>query len=154
MKWFSTKEDPSGFVQANVPNAYALRRESRHCRSCGCHFKVDFSAGDDLVAFQDTQGSEFRWLPTYEKGGYLDLLPRLVTDYADGKQITYHVARAFEAAFDLIQERPASGGWFHTWHVKGCPSCGSREVVTEGVSIRKNPRLTWMRYNLSRLRTE
>jgi hypothetical protein len=149
LSWFSKRDSSGCFVSAKVPKHYAIRREYRRCNACDISFEVNFSAADDLVPFQDSSSSEIRWMPTYENGGYLDLLELLVPAYSQGDRITHRVSQAFESAFEVIQEKPLSGGMFRIWAVGGCPSCGSCDkIIIESNSILRRPPLTWIRYDL------
>jgi hypothetical protein len=143
----------NNFVLPKVPNSYSVRNETRVCNDCGCNHNITFSAGDDLVAFQDTKSGEVRWLPTYEEGGFLDLLRKLVPDYSDEQGITHRVSQDFEKVFDRIQERISPEGVFRIQVVRGCPNCGSRKVIVERSTIEKNPSVEWIRYDLSRAST-
>ena len=149
MNWFSVKSD--GFFQPKVPKEYAIRREDRSCRDCGERFTIDFPSGDIIAAYKDTMSDELRWFPTYESGGYLDLLEQFVPEFTTQNRMTPSIFQKFEGLFDVIQERPATGGHFRACARLGCLNCGSLEVFTDRETIIHRPRLSWMRYDLRRL---
>jgi hypothetical protein len=148
MRFFSRRQK---FTRARIPKMYLIYRETRSCRDCGCEYDVDFSRDEELMCFKDTLSTELRWMPIDEKGGFTELFKRLLP--ADVCESVGAYA-AFDVAFEVIQERPRSGGFFHIRWEHGCHKCQSRRVVPIGSRVLERPRLKWMRYDLSRLDSE
>jgi hypothetical protein len=48
------------------------------CENCGNVFELTFTNGYDVIKLKEINGDEIRWLPTYGKGGYLDLITKLI----------------------------------------------------------------------------
>ena len=134
---------------------YLIYRETRRCAECGCVFDADLSRDGELMCFKDTKSTELRWLPILGKGGFDELRKRLATAekrVAIGEHTRPY--ETFEAVFDLIQERPESGGFFRVRWELYCHQCQSKGLVAIGARVFTKPRLKWMRYDLSRLESE
>ena len=99
-----------------------------------------------LVKFIDQVSKEVRWLPTFEKGGYLDMVKQLVPDSSPDKQITMKDSATFQERFAEIQERSPLGGIFVLAIGCPCPECGSRNQTLEKECVLDRPSLKWMRY--------
>ena len=61
-----------------LPEKYWVNQLNYKCESCGNSFEVFLPNGNDIVKFREINGSEIRWLPTYNKGGYIDLMTKII----------------------------------------------------------------------------
>jgi len=135
------------WIQARTPSSYWTREDTVRCRTCSCEFTARFAHGNEVVKFaEDDGGIEERWLPTFEPGGYLDLLERLVPGYTKDQRVTMPISRKFEAAFKEIQERSAAGKTFSVAVGYRCHNCGSSSVDLVKEQIIDSPLLNWLRY--------
>lgn len=135
------------WINVNVPSSYSIRNDVYRCRVCGTIFDAFFSNGNELVKFIEDNGTEVRWLPTFEAGGYLDLVEKLVPGYKKTQSINMSISRRFEAAFKTIQEHSNAGNTFSLAVGSRCPSCNSdnKELLSE--KILESPTLAWLRYS-------
>jgi len=134
------------FIEAERPRSYHILRQSLLCRDCGNRFECLVSADNLLVKFIDQETGVIRWLPTYERGGYLDLISQLVPGFGRNDEITMQVFKRFEESFRQIQE-PATGG--NTYTVENmilCPKCSSSSTVIMDEEVLDTPEVCWMRY--------
>jgi rubredoxin len=136
----------NNWVNVPIPKTYMIRKNVYQCKVCGREFASFFSDGNDLVKFVENNGKEIRWLPTFERGGYLDLMSALVPGYKEGQNITMFDAKKFEKLFKEIQEPSKSGNYFSVAVGCRCPDCNSdkKELISE--EILDSPELEWLRY--------
>jgi hypothetical protein len=136
-------------LHPTIPKAYWIREDLVRCKQCTAEFKVQFAHGNEVVKFIEDGGYEDRWLPTFEKGGYLDLLERLVAGYRREQQITMPIAKRFESAFKGIQEVSSAGKPFSVAIGARCPHCSSASVDVLDEQILASPPLKWLCYQSS-----
>jgi hypothetical protein len=105
-----------------------------------------FANGNEVVKFSEDGGREIRWLPTFEAGGYLDLMEKLVPGYRKDQSITMPIARKFEAEFKKIQELSASGNTFSVAVGCRCPTCAANNAENILEEVIESPLLDWLRY--------
>lgn len=139
----------NNWVEVQIPSSYSIRKESFKCRSCGTVFSSLFSNGNDLVKFTEDGGTEVKWLPTFEQGGYLDILEEVVPGFKKNQSVTMAVAKKFESSFKNMQEPSKAGNTFSVAVGCRCPSCNSdnKELLSE--EVLESPKLDWLRYQLN-----
>jgi uncharacterized protein with PIN domain len=135
------------WIQAAVPVSFWIRKDFYRCRACGTEYACVFANGNEIVKFSEDGGHEVRWLPTFEVGGYLDLMERLVAGYRRDQKITMPIAKKFESEFKKIQELSASGNTFSVAVGCRCPKCSANnaEIILEEVF--ESPPVDWLRYS-------
>lgn len=134
------------YVQPSPPTRYILKQTAYRCGACGAEFRVRTPQDNDLVKYIEPVSGEERWMPTYGEGGYLQMMKRLVPEFASGKGITMAVSRKFETAFALIQERSKAGQPFRLFIRPMCPKCGSTDLTITSETCLNSPPVCWMRY--------
>lgn len=135
------------YTQALIPKQYHIREVHYYCLNCSAEFIVRYPIGNELVKYVDaTNAGDERWLPTYEAGGYLELVERLVDRFSQDKPITMDVSRDFEAAFALMQEPGHSGRPFKLFVKTLCPKCNGTDLRVEQEKVLDTPELKWMKY--------
>ena len=89
------------------------------------------------------ENGEKRFLPTYGKYGYLDLLGRLVSDWNPAKPITESVSNQFIAELQNITP----------YQIKEyqliCPSCGSTAIQVMKKTAQYGRTVKWLEINQS-----
>ncbi len=134
------------FTQAAIPSSYQVRLDNCLCQDCHHEYECMMALDNVLVKFIDEASGEERWMPTFEKGGYLDLMSRLVPGSSPENEITMKDSGIFLKCFAEIQERPSSGGEFTFAMGCPCPKCGSRNHALVSKTVLDMPSLKWMRY--------
>lgn len=134
-------------MMSKVPEIVQLVETILRCPDCGAIFTCRTSEDNMLVKFVDDSGTEEAWLPTFEEGGYLDVVEQCVPGFSRDQQITMQIFQRFEEKFRELLHKPASGG---EWKVASgcfCPCCknANTEILSERIVI--NPKVTWISYN-------
>src|SRR5690606_20403333 len=83
------------WVEPSIPSSFWMRQVSCKCMSCGTEYECDLASGNEIIKFSEDGGGEVKWLPVFERGGYMELLEKLVPDYSRKDKITMSVARIF-----------------------------------------------------------
>jgi len=134
------------YIKAEIPNSYWAKKITYLCQGCGLSYSVLMPVGNEVVKYLEKNGSEERWLPTYTKGGYFDLLEKLIDGFSRDNEITASIAKEFENKFSSLQEFSSKGNSFTSIFNIHCPGCGSREKLIDKEESVKNPDVYWMRY--------
>jgi hypothetical protein len=134
------------WYSAAIPKSFNIRQDFYRCRGCGVEFSSMYSDGNDLVKFLEDGGQEVRWLPTFEEGGYLDLLERLVKGYDKSQQITMQIAKSFESEFKKIVQLSEAGKTFSVAIGCRCPNCLADNSETVEEKVLNSPQLEWIKY--------
>lgn len=133
-------------VAPQHPRVYQIRREHCQCRACGHEFTQMMAADNALIKFVNDVNTEEGWLPTYEPGGYLDLLERLVPDYHRSEPITMSISDRFTTEFRKIQQPPESGGYWNFAIGGRCVQCASKQLDVTAEELLDTPPLEWITY--------
>jgi hypothetical protein len=134
--------------QPATPPSYWVCESKRKCKNCGYEYTCVHPNGNEIVKFQEDGGVEVRWLPTFEVGGYLDLLERMVPNYSREQQITMPIVRKFESEFKIIQEHSLLGNAFNMSVCCECPRCSSIKAIVVSEITYDSPKLKWMKYKI------
>jgi len=130
--------------EPKISGAYWVNRITYKCKKCGNVFEIIFENGNELVKFEEINGNEVRWLPTYDKGGYLDLMTKLI-GYSSGDEITMAKTKAFIQELNKHCEHGKTGNGFDLSTTKfECPSCKSKDKETLKEDVLTNPKLPWL----------
>jgi hypothetical protein len=134
------------YIQAEIPSIYWTRIITYLCHDCGIIYEGMMPVGNELIKFIEKDGIEERWLPTYEKGGYFDLLENLIPGFKRTNKITVQIADEFENKFYEMQE-PSTKGRTFTMNIRvRCPECNSKSIIIRNIETLVNPNIAWMRY--------
>lgn len=138
------------YNHAERPVKYWVRKIECKCNFCETIFSDELPHGNEVIKFVEVEGKEVRWLPTYGKGGYFDLLKLLVPEFdAKKKEITMSISNKFQSAFEKIQQFSANGSKFRFAIGVSCPKCRSRDIKIVAEKILLAPPLNWMKYRLN-----
>ena len=131
----------------NVPETYWITATHYRCRPGAHEFSWHWAEGGEIVKFVNTVGREERWLPTYGRYGYLELLERLVPGFLRDHEIGYEVANKFR---QVLMELQSSVGLKDVYTVDErpptCPTCNTRELDEISHEVTVNPPVTWLDY--------
>ncbi len=135
-----------------LPNKYWVTQFTYKCQSCGFVFASCIPNDDGLVKFQEKNGDEVKWLPMYNKGGYIDLMKRIL-DYEG--PIDMCISDKFIAELQKHIEKSSSGNEFYlSYHRAICPQCNSNRINTMKEIVLANPALQWMRIDRELISSE
>lgn len=135
------------YSQAERPVKYWVKNIDCKCNSCEVTFSEILPHGNEIIKFIETDGHEVRWLPTYEKGGYFELLKQLVPGFdAKSQEITMSISNKFQSAFEKIQQPSVNGKKFRFAKGVICPKCKSNDIKIISDKILLSPTLKWMKY--------
>ena len=138
-----------------ISSTYAIDRITMKCRNCSYEFKfleAGGMGGYAIIKYQEVNGEEIRWLPTYGKGGYLYLMQKLLPDFRIENEITQQIAEEFNELLKAYTEPSTRGNLFALARFpKECPSCNSKELATLEEEILDSSDATWMKIDCSLL---
>jgi hypothetical protein len=137
--------DSHEFVE--YPKSYLIIETEYECAKCSSVFECRTSNDNAVVKFVDEQFRQERWLPTFSKGGYLELVEKCVPGYRRQEELTMQVFRQFEFAFERYQHKPATGG---NWSVASgchCGCCGSSKLKYRSEKLLNSPPIEWLTYD-------
>ncbi len=134
-------------MMSKIPEFVQLIETVLRCRNCGLVFACRTSEDNALVKFVNDSGREEAWLPTFEEGGYLDVVEQCVPEYSRDQTLTMQVARTFEMKFRNFLHKPSTGG---AWKVACgccCPDCKSKSTEIQSERTVINPTINWLTYD-------
>lgn len=134
-------------MMSEVPEFFHLFESVLRCRDCGLIFVCRMSADNTLVKFVNDSGSEEAWLPTFEEGGYLDVVEQCVPEYSRNQKLTMQVFRTFEKKFRNFLHKPSTGGDWKVACGSCCPNCKSANAEIQSEQTLINPIITWITYD-------
>lgn len=134
-------------MMSNIPELVQLVETNLRCRDCGSVFACRTSEDNMLVKFIDESGKEEAWLPTFEEGGYLDVVEQCVPGYSRDQQITMQVFRKFEKKFRDFLHKPPTGGDWKVASGCNCPDCNGSNTEFQSERIVINPKVNWITYD-------
>jgi hypothetical protein len=129
------------------PTYYELTETVYRCRSCGNTFACRTSQDNLLVKFVDEGNRLESWMPTYENGGYLELLEKLVPGFHRSQQITMAVFRRFESEFEKYQHRPTPSSYWQVACGCRCTRCGGSSLEFLSETLLASPEIDWVTYD-------
>jgi hypothetical protein len=135
------------YIQAETPSTLWANKITYLCDDCATIWDVIMPIDNEFIKFVEKEGDEERWLPTYEKGGYLDLLEKLIPGFKKHNKITVHIADEFEKKFCNFQEPSSNGQIFLMNFRVRCPKCNSHSIIIRNIESVINPDISWMRYS-------
>ena len=77
-------------MMSDIPETVQLVETTLRCRECGLVFVCRTSEDNLLVKFVDESGKEEAWLPTFEEGGYLEVVERCLSVWNIRSEATSH----------------------------------------------------------------
>lgn len=129
------------FMEISADN-YCVDELNCVCKTCTKKFSECVPSNYELVCFLLENG-EKRFLPTYGKYGYLDLLGRLVSDWNPAKPITKSVSNQFIAELQNITPYKIRESLLQ------CPSCGSSAIQVMKRTAQYGRTVKWLEINQS-----
>lgn len=134
------------FCLPEIPSIYRVNRFEEKCRKCGLEFETLLPKGDELVSFKEVGGSGERWLPTYGKGGYLDLIGKLLPG-VNNKLMTTAICSFFINELLKNYTEPSNNDKVFAMPMSKpcCPKCGSDDTETSEPQLLVSPPLNWMK---------
>ncbi|MEF2969294.1 hypothetical protein V3851_26325 [Paenibacillus sp. M1] len=134
------------YCPPEIPGIYWIKKDIYMCKSCGHEFEYFMSNGDDIVKYKEKDGYEIKWLPTYTKGGYLDLMQKLIPNFKYNDQITMRIAKEFNSKLSYYIEKSSNGKIFILDDaVVFCNRCNSKELQNVGEIILTSPQISWLK---------
>ena len=134
------------FCEPAIPERYWVNNNTYECKQCGTIFDILFPNGNDLVKFKEVEGYETKWMPSYGKGGYLDLMTKLLPGHSINDEITDKKARMFVKELNKHCEQSENGREFDIdFANQCCTHCGSGETKCISENVLTNPRLAWLK---------
>jgi hypothetical protein len=133
--------------QMTFPEFYWITETEYRCLDCQDSFSCRTSQDNVLVKFVDDENRMECWLPTFEKGGYLDLIEKCVPGFRRNDQITMKVFHIFESEFMKYQHGPKSGGFWKVACGCKCPQCRSSHLKVLSEVELESPVIDWMTYD-------
>ena len=133
------------FCYPEIPKVYWVDCFTYKCNSCGNIYDVTLPNGNDnLAKFKEKSGDEERWLPIYGRGGYVDLLNKLVPE--NSHSITMEMTKMFLVELNKYCERGINGNGFDIYLSNfNCPSCNSNNTMYLSEKVLTNPKLSWLK---------
>ncbi len=129
-----------------IPKKYGINRYFFKCNNCSMEFEFLLPNGNYLVKYEEVEGFETRWLPTYGKGGYLDLMKKLLPDFDERDEITVQIGKRFNELLQSRIELSPRGSKFTLARYKPtCPNCKSVDLITLEEEILASPEVEWLR---------
>jgi DNA-directed RNA polymerase subunit RPC12/RpoP len=129
-----------------IPQIFWINSIDYKCILCGFEFNHLAPNGDDLIKYQEENGSEIRWLPIRGKGCYLDLLSKLIPCYNPKEPITINVVKEFNKKLRMYIEPSLTGNTFILAEGKHrCPKCNSGDLVLLKEEVLVTPKIEWIK---------
>jgi hypothetical protein len=129
-----------------IPCKYWVTSIKCICKSCGHSFDLLLPKGDEIIKYQECNGNEIRWLPTYGKGGYLYLMVKLIPGFSVSDDVTMQLAKEFNKKLQLHIE-PSNNGKLFTLADKyiTCSKCKSKSIDFGKETVLVTPNLEWLK---------
>lgn len=120
-----------------LTNNYCIEELTYFCEKCQKKFFECVPSNYELVYFTLENG-EKRFLPTYGRYGYLDLLDRLVDEWKPNDEITESISIRFITELQKITPYKVM------FNEVKCPFCGNHNVLIMQRSPRFNRSIEWL----------
>ena len=138
------------FCTPEISGAHWLNCFTYECNSCGNVFDIIFADGYDLVEFEEENGGDIKYLPSYGKGSYLDLMTKLLPGHSLKDEITMAESKAFIVELNKYCEIGSHGKRFDFRHLKfECTNCKSKDIKILKEDVSKNPELSFLKIDCS-----
>lgn len=129
-----------------IPKTYWIKKIVYRCKTCGYEFEHFVPNSDDIVKYKEKDGTEIKWLPTYGKGGYLDLMCKLVLNHKLNDQITMKISKEFNSKLSNFIETSSNGKIFVLDdNLTLCANCHSKELEYIGEYMLTSPEISWLK---------
>lgn len=130
----------------DMPKVYWIKKITYRCKSCGHESEYLVPNSDDIVKYKEKDGTEIKWLPTYGKGGYLDLMCKLVPNHKFNDPITMKIAKEFNSKLSNFIETSLNGKIFILDdNLNLCDKCHSKELQYIRECILTSPEINWLK---------
>ena len=136
-----------------IPKVYWIKKIVYRCKSCGYEFEYLVPNSDDIVKYKEKGGTEIKWLPTYGKGGYLDLMCKIVPGHKVNDPITMKIAKEFNSKLSKFIETSLNGKKFTIDDNSNfCNKCNSKDVQYVRECILTSPKISWLKVSCDLLK--
>lgn len=126
-------------------NNYCINELRCFCKECKNEFIDYVPANYELVCFS-LNDHEKRFLPTYGKYGYLDLLGKLVVGWSQNDRITKEISDRFEQELQKIVPYKVKMN-----KTQCCTLCGSNKIQIMQRSFRQDIEVNWLEIDVDYL---
>ncbi|MDD2542695.1 MAG: hypothetical protein PHH28_16875 [Desulfuromonadaceae bacterium] len=141
------------YCTPTIEGSYSIKKRVCKCRKCSKTFALITPNDNDIIKFKEVTGSEVRWLPTFGKGGYIDLMTKLIDGHKYNDQIDMKKSKQFIIKLQEYIEKTVAGNGFELSIDKTiCPQCNSQEADTIDEKILENPDLEWLKISCDLLK--
>lgn len=125
---------------------YYIKNIEFECDGCKKKFNILLPLDDSIVKFSEVNGAEIRWLPTYGRNGYLDLMAKLIEGRKTNDAIDMKTSLRFQKELQKYIKPSIEGNSFVVSDLKRkCPFCNSGSVKEIYSEILKNPAaIVWL----------
>ena len=132
--------------EPEIPDKYWVNCFTFMCRNCDTNFDIVFPNDNYIVKFEEVGGGEVKWLPSYGRGGYIELITKLIPEHTSDDEITMAKASTFIRELNKCCEKGTSGNGYDFCRTKfECPNCNSRDLTTIEEKVLTNPKLSWLK---------
>lgn len=133
------------YCTPELPEMYWVNQSFYKCENCGNTFEICAPNGNEIVKLREINGSEIRWLPTFNKGGYIDLMTKVIKGHKVNDPINMEKATKFIAELQGYIEKSLNGNGFGLCIDTVCPRCNSKSIEINEENVLVNPELRWLR---------
>lgn len=135
---------------------YYIKDIEFKCDNCKKKFNILLPLDDSIVKFSEVNGTETRWLPTYGRNGYLDLMSKLVEGRKTNDTVDMKTSIQFQKELQKYIKPSIEGNSFVVSDLKRkCPFCNSGSVKEIYSEILKNPAaIVWLQIDSGLLEIE
>ena len=125
---------------------YYIKNIKFECDCCKNKFHILFPLDDSIVKFSEINGTETRWLPTYGRNGYLDLMAKLIEGRKINDAIDMKTSLRFQKELQKYIKPSIKGNSFVLSDLRRkCPFCNSSSIKEIYSEILKNPEtIVWL----------
>jgi hypothetical protein len=141
----------AGFFLPDIPEVYWINMFTYKCKNCSNEFEYFLPNGNELVKYSEINGSEIRWLPSYGRFGYLDLLSKL-RGFNIKDEITVKLAKEFEDKLKEYMEPSRNGNLFSISYKPICTNCIKSDLILVKKTVLKSPKVEWLKLSNDLLR--
>lgn len=132
-----------------INQKYWTKVLSYECKVCGERFIIELPYENDVVKLIEKDGAQIKWLPTYGKGGYLDLVKKLVPQFSGQKDTDVTLMKVSKIMKTELHKYTEKGDLGNGFIVGGyehlCPHCKSLKLNEINEKVVENPKLDWVK---------
>jgi hypothetical protein len=125
-----------------IKSKYLIKSVDYECKNCKNKFNLKMPLEDDIVKLIEKDGTDIKWLPTYGKGGFLDLVKKLVPEYWSNTMV--YVKKLEPELLKYTEKGKHGKGFILGANYPICPNCKNKEVRIISEKIIENPTLDWV----------